>query len=1241
MRSNIAVALTFASLLAGGSLHAQYIPTIIPPSPVASALMKFVDVPVSPYTGTTDITIPIYTIQAKGVAVPVSLDYHTGGIRLKEESGLVGLGWALNAGGSVSRTIVDKDDFGSGGTYFTTNVPQLAGDLSTAQPPQTKGQVNLSNYLFDFFCNDQVNFSTGTADYNNAFATMYQEPYDMEPDIFSYNFAGHSGKFILTRSRQVILQKQDNIKIQFDNLGNSFTITDDQGNIFYFADKAYVNSASLGASPPSSWNLSKVITAQKDSVVFTYSTSSTAEYVGPDYNHVQTYYSGTSQDGFQILNGAGTFYGSELLQTIDFSTGRLQFYYDNNRSDLQGGKKLDTVKLFSKLTSGLQYQKEFDFSYSYFNNSIVASDSLEMKRLRLDSVREAAGAYSFPAYSFIYNLPATANAGPVAKHGYSLDHWGYFNGMPNTGFIPSLSLYYAPPTSQLHTTGPTYIVYNGADRSAYGAYMPAFSLAQVTYPTGGKTVLEYESNDYDAVKSKNGPVDFPQVQRVTNQVLISSAKRGDTSGTINLAAIYPTVLSASMQTNLTILLTFRASDNNGLQHWDTGPYGKIQFGFSGPDVNLSQDITGSAMTCGGTVCTINIPVSIHFGGSTIFTWSAHIDPSVGADFQDIRATFQFDSIQQAGSPVGPGTNNYAVPSGGLRIKSITDYSDPNTVSKKRRFEYNYTTTVGGVVSNYSYGKLLSPLCYARYSLVPGSGGSVYASLVITGSSNIPLSNTATGNIVGYDQVTEYTIDPVTNVDIGKIVYTYFNSPDSLIDYHGYRFPGVTNMGNNLNSLLLSKTEYANAHGSYTIVSSTNNTYHTTNRIVYNSPKYFFTGQTGTNYNGICLLGTGVTEVLACFYPSLKSERVLLDSTTEIAYDQSDPTKYLVSGKRNFYDNPVHYQLTRSRVNDSKGNTLVTKLTYPQDYIPNGSAVTNNSWLDTMISHNMVSEVIEKSDSLYYPGSASGFVNGGQLSTYKILPSNVAALDKQYQLDVGSPVSDFQGFSINGNAASQDSRYRQMISFDGYDNGNSISQYTPIDQTPVSILWNYNHTYPVAQVKKAAVTDIAYTSFEADDNGGWNIGNGTVDYTSSITGAASYVLNGVISRANLNSATTYVVSYWTQNKTPYTIAGTVNGYPAQGKSISMNGTNWTYFEHLVTGQPTIAVNVSGHIDELRLYPAGALMTTYTYSPLTGITDQCDMDNRVSYYTYDGFGRLRYIKDQDGNILKTIEYHYQGQ
>src|SRR5580704_3262097 len=79
--------------------------TVVPPSPNASSLGKFGEWPVSLYTGLPQISVPIYALKSRSLSVPISLDYHPAGIRVGETASWVGLGWALSAGGVISRSV--------------------------------------------------------------------------------------------------------------------------------------------------------------------------------------------------------------------------------------------------------------------------------------------------------------------------------------------------------------------------------------------------------------------------------------------------------------------------------------------------------------------------------------------------------------------------------------------------------------------------------------------------------------------------------------------------------------------------------------------------------------------------------------------------------------------------------------------------------------------------------------------------------------------------------------------------------------------------------------------------------------------------------------------------------------------------------------------------------------------------------------------------------------------------------
>jgi hypothetical protein len=150
--------------------HAQTnSPTVIPPSPEAASLFRFLDYPVDLSTGTTDVNIPLYEVKCGSLSVPISISFHTGGSRANDVSGPIGLGWSLHSGGMISRTVHGKPD-----------------ERVTA--PTTIPNYNGLDYHFlaSLFYPGTGTFS-GAAPYPTA---VYQEG-DPEYDIYSYYFGSN------------------------------------------------------------------------------------------------------------------------------------------------------------------------------------------------------------------------------------------------------------------------------------------------------------------------------------------------------------------------------------------------------------------------------------------------------------------------------------------------------------------------------------------------------------------------------------------------------------------------------------------------------------------------------------------------------------------------------------------------------------------------------------------------------------------------------------------------------------------------------------------------------------------------------------------------------------------------------------------------------------------------------------------------------------------------------------------
>lgn len=61
-------------------------------------------------------------------------------------------------------------------------------------------------------------------------------------------------------------------------------------------------------------------------------------------------------------------------------------------------------------------------------------------------------------------------------------------------------------------------------------------------------------------------------------------------------------------------------------------------------------------------------------------------------------------------------------------------------------------------------------------------------------------------------------------------------------------------------------------------------------------------------------------------------------------------------------------------------------------------------------------------------------------------------------------------------------------------------------------------------------------------------------------------------------------------------------------------------------------------QIRLGLPRAQVSTFTYKPLVGMWSQTDPKGQTTYYEYDGFQRLKYLRDQDRNVIKNYQYNY---
>lgn len=540
---------------------------LFPPSPTAAGLARYGDIPVSNHTGTPTINIPIYEVKTRDLSLPISLSYHASGIKVADVASWVGLGWSLNAGGVITRTVQSLPDEGAGtsGNGYLTNTSLYTFARACDTPPYKQLKVPRShtyNHPGGAACSPTT--ESTNSDYNYSYYA--QGGYiDMEPDIFFFNVGGYSGKFIFDSLGVAHMFPEQDTKIEFiieSARFKQFILTVPNGTKYYFGDThgdpafpqgsaAYETTATQATNPVgTSWFLTKIVSANTKSSIFLSYTSEQYGYydLKQEYLSFQNYAGGGAPPPpeFQIeknkISGVrlDKIYTSERNSQVDFIANTVREDLSHiNESDLNlsGGenmpdaRRLDEI-IISSAGSGTEFKK-FVFNYDYFVSTgtsifIVGENpnnyTKDKKRLKLLSVKEQSfdGSIVLPAHQFEYN----ATIAIPRRISFGRDHWGYFNGKENY----NRSLIHIENLDGVSTGAP--LITNGnpflpSNRSTDSYYVPFCSLNKIIYPTGGYTIFEYATHQNNTFPTPIGGLRVTAIKNFDNDGSIKTQKNFD------------------------------------------------------------------------------------------------------------------------------------------------------------------------------------------------------------------------------------------------------------------------------------------------------------------------------------------------------------------------------------------------------------------------------------------------------------------------------------------------------------------------------------------------------------------------------------------------------------------------------------------------------------------------------------------------------------------------------------------
>lgn len=1162
-------------------------------SPTAASLGKYADIPVNYHTGIPQISLPIYTVKAGSLSLPISLSYHASGLKVQEPASWAGAGWALNAGGVITRTVVGAPD-----ERWTGN-------------PSMQSSGHFSDYGYNNYL-----YSSGQQDWQ-AFANGWK---DGEPDLYFFNFGGYSGKFYFNDDHTPVIVPEQDFKIAPSYTGSgsiqSFIITTPDGVQYYFGNSAGIsgdapieittpvtaqNGQSSGTAV-SSWYLNKITSADG---IFSIKLSYTAENYG--YFTVAMFAAdgnatGSDAYGYNLVKNVVK--GVRLSQ-ITFPNGRVNFIPGSIRTDLSDnaavmtdGTNQQAARLGAiQITDSSSFCKQYNFNYGYFQDNTNPLNGLgitsmnynlqtDKLRLRLDSVQEIScdGSVKVPPYKFGYFSEQVPR-----RLTFGVDHWGLYNGVFNNQTLI--------PTYTLISTNNNQTV-TGANRDAAWPAMRGDTLQKITYPAGGYSLFDFESNNV-----------------VTNYSQYSD---------VNLSSL---VIYQYGQSRITHTVPFTVSGN-----------GDCEIAYHNNNLRWSPTIT----------VTNSSNAVLYNSGFIAVSSASKITLQLAPGTYQATLSFpsNFSMSQYPNDPTPNGADatisqwQYVPVSatktvGGLRIKTIT-HNDGLT-TKDMVTSYTYETN--GTSSAVLYSRPVY-VAIVRNDLIqkegywnPSAGFqpfmTQYGCTTVPNASfykspnSIRAMGTTQGYPVGYRQV------QVSQTGNGYSIYNYYGNYNGNNPWQGStEDAAVTTV--NTNGCDANAPNYPPAPLPFEFLRGElqHEAHYSESGQLLKDVNYtpVFQNSTVTTPGFIVVaraVGSAV-QLLGTKYDLVNARKTQM---TTVTTDYTAGAGNIVTTITDYYQSAFHHQSTSRTVVTSTGDNLVTKMNYAQDFRIASCDAIADGWQTYTSDCSTCKSTYDNATGACSTSQCytTAFLNYQQcLSNARIQYVNYR---RTYFTDPANSTDPSNTFIAKHNTAKN----------------NADGELKPI----LELQDEYKN--PVIETSTYKNNNLISASFNRHDYG---MNGSLFVYPNRLKTLFPPSLSATFTNAITSSSGTSVTkdsryideAFYKFNKGN---PAEVTGKDGVTTSYIWDNTNTLPIVKAVGVDVTTLNNayaaVSGNLTQLRTQSSlsNAQVSTYTYSQLLGLTGGTDASGKTITYEYDKLGRLIIMRDQNGNVIKKNDYKYVGQ